>query len=165
MAERRSADINATRLPRVLSACFSAAGLGISIYLSVVHLTGERVPLLCSATGPINCQQVTTSPESYVGPVPVAFLGVVWFLIALALSLARWREGDRSILRLHLAWSSLGTVFALYLIYAELYLIGAICLWCTVVHVLVFAQFILSVGASGESVSNDFPRTDSHFSG
>ena len=165
MAELRSTLIHTIGRSQLPRACICAVGLGISIYLSVVHLSGERVPLLCSATGPINCQQVTTSPESFVGPVPVAFLGVGWFLIALALSFVRRPPGEWSILRLQLVWSSLGTVFVLYLIYAELYQIGAICFWCTVVHVLVFAQFILSVGASDGAVADDEVIAESHSSG
>jgi uncharacterized membrane protein len=33
-----------------------------------------------------------------------------------------------------------------YLIYAELFLIGAICLWCTGVHALVLGLFLLALG-------------------
>ena len=31
----------------------------------------------------------------------------------------------------------------LWLVYAELFIIRAICLWCTVVHVLTFTLFVL----------------------
>jgi len=36
-----------------------------------------------------------------------------------------------------------GILFVLYLVYAELFSIGAICLWCTSVHVITFALFVL----------------------
>jgi uncharacterized membrane protein len=36
-----------------------------------------------------------------------------------------------------------GMLFVLYLIYTELFTIGAICLWCTSVHVITFALFVL----------------------
>jgi uncharacterized membrane protein len=38
-----------------------------------------------------------------------------------------------------------GIGFALWLVYAELVLIGAICLWCTVAHVMAFGLFVVSV--------------------
>jgi uncharacterized membrane protein len=37
----------------------------------------------------------------------------------------------------------LGTV--VYLLYAELFEVDAICLWCTAVHVLTFAVFVSTV--------------------
>jgi uncharacterized membrane protein len=36
-----------------------------------------------------------------------------------------------------------GIVFVLYLVYTELFTIKAICLWCTSVHVITFALFVL----------------------
>ncbi|MBT8193429.1 MAG: hypothetical protein KJP22_08515, partial [Acidimicrobiia bacterium] len=38
-----------------------------------------------------------------------------------------------------------GMAFVLWLIYAELIIVGAICLWCTVVHVLAFGLFVVVV--------------------
>lgn len=35
--------------------------------------------------------------------------------------------------------------FALWLVYAELFLIGAICLWCTAAHLLAFGLFVIVV--------------------
>ena len=43
---------------------------------------------------------------------------------------------------LRLAWLSIGLAMALYLVWAELYRIHAICLWCTGVHVLSFLLWI-----------------------
>jgi uncharacterized membrane protein len=36
-----------------------------------------------------------------------------------------------------------------YLIYAELFLIGAICVWCSVVHVVVIGLFLLTLSRLG----------------
>jgi uncharacterized membrane protein len=121
-------------------------GLAISTYLSLVHALSGQVPLLCSAGGIVNCEQVTTSAQSYVGPLPVAYLGMAWFAVMLgiqALGRARspgWWDP------LTLIWSAGGTLFVLYLIYAELFLVGAICLWCTAVHVIVLGLFLVAVG-------------------
>ena len=52
---------------------------------------------------------------------------------------------DRRIHIARLGMLVLGMCFALYLISAELLIIGAICLWCTGVHVVTFALFILVV--------------------
>ena len=56
------------------------AGLAISSYLTIAHYT-THVSLACSDTGTIDCQKVTTSPQSMIGKVPVADLGVVFFAV------------------------------------------------------------------------------------
>jgi uncharacterized membrane protein len=42
-----------------------------------------------------------------------------------------------------LAWLTVGLGMALYLVWAELYRIHAICLWCTAVHVVTFLLWIV----------------------
>ena len=123
--------------PRLLALGAALVGLAIAVYLSIVHVT-TAVPLYCSATGVVNCEQVVTSPASVVFGVPVAFYGVAWFAI-MALLLA-WRGGFAAGAG-RLAWSGVGTLTVLYLVYTELFVIGAICLWCSAVHVLVLAIF------------------------
>ena len=44
-------------------------------------------------SGAINCEKVTTSPQSYVFGIPVAMLGLVFFVPMLVLCLpAAWRS-------------------------------------------------------------------------
>jgi uncharacterized membrane protein len=65
-------------------------------------------------------------------------------MIALCLP-AAWRSGDRRIhlARLVLAVIGVGTI--LYLIIAELFIIKAICLWCSSVHLITFVLFVIIV--------------------
>ena len=51
----------------------SIAGLGVSIYLTITHF--DKVALVCSDNGTINCDKVTTSPQSEIFGIPVAMLG------------------------------------------------------------------------------------------
>jgi uncharacterized membrane protein len=49
-----------------------------------------------------------------------------------------------------LRWARLGSlivgvVFVLYLIYTELFILDAICLWCTSIHIITFLLFALVV--------------------
>jgi uncharacterized membrane protein len=125
------------------------AGLGVSVYLTIEHFTASTT-LACPDTGTINCQKVTTSAQSKFLGIPVAVLGTAYFLGMLPLVLpAAWRSGDRRLRLVRLGASALGVLFALYLIYAELFVIDAICLWCTVVHVLTFALFtVVALGTA-----------------
>ncbi|MCC7106306.1 MAG: vitamin K epoxide reductase family protein [Chloroflexi bacterium] len=127
--------------------------LATSAYLTAAHYAAGEVTLACSADGLVNCELVTSSAQSMLGPFPVALLGTLWSLGMLGLlRLESVRDGrfERAALRGELAWTAGGLAFVFYLLYAELLLIGAICAWCTVVHALVVALFLLSLYRAGE---------------
>lgn len=134
----------------------SIAGLGVSIYLTIIHYS-TALSLVCPESGTINCEKVITSPESVVFGIPVAVLGLAFyvFLVA-ATSPWAWRAakptlpvsflaGKPALYWARLASMIVGIVFVLYLIYSELFTIKAICLWCTSVHVITFFLFVLIV--------------------
>jgi uncharacterized membrane protein len=124
------------------------AGLGVSIYLTIAHFT-ESTLAGCSESGLVNCTKVTTSPQSYVFGIPVAVLGLAFYLFAVAaMSPWAWRSRRREVHIVRLASTVVGIGFVLYLIYAELFIIGSICLYCTSVHVLTFVLFALTAFAA-----------------
>jgi len=124
----------------------SLAGLGVSIYLTIIHFTSPKL-LLCSANGAINCEKVLTSPESMVfGVFPVAVLGLAFYVFMVAINSPwAWRSRLPVIWWARLAGAVAGMGFVLYLIYVELIQVGNICLWCTSVHVITFLLFVLLV--------------------
>jgi uncharacterized membrane protein len=131
-----------------LGLLFAVAGVGASSYLTAAHYTTTSI-LACSGSGAINCAKVTTSPQSMLIGIPIAVLGLAWYLAMVVLNLpAAWRSTSPlvTISRLVLAIGGMG--FALYLIGAELLSIKAICLWCTTVHVLTFALFVLTLAGT-----------------
>jgi uncharacterized membrane protein len=126
----------------ILSLVLSLFGLGVSIYLTVDHFA--KVPLVCSDTGVINCQKVTTSGESYFVHIPVALLGLIFFTAMVALNSPwAWRSQDRRVHLVRLVAVCVGMGFALWLMSAEALIIHNICLWCTSVHVITFFLFVL----------------------
>lgn len=117
-------------------------GLLVSAYLTFEHFTANST-LACSIGGVVDCAKVTSSPWSTFMGVPVALLGLVFFAVTLWLCLpATWRRTDGWLDPARLAWLTVGLGMALYLVWAELFRIHAICLWCTVVHVLTFALWV-----------------------
>jgi len=123
----------------------TAGGVAVSIYLTVAHYTDPEL-LVCSESGTVNCSAVTTSAQSTFLGIPVALLGLLWFagMFVLCLPVA-WRSARRPVHLARLVGAIAGIGFVLWLVYAELIIIGAICLWCTVAHVLAFALFVIVV--------------------
>jgi uncharacterized membrane protein len=73
--------------------------------------------------------------------MPVAVLGLAFFLAMTALSLpAAWRL--RRLDAVRVGGAVLGVVGVLYLVWAELFRVRAICLWCTGVHALALGLLI-----------------------
>ena len=118
-------------------------GLGLSAYLTYEHYT-DNATLACSIGGAVDCAKVTTSAWSTFMGVPVALLGLVFFAVALALCLPRtWRRPEAWLDAVRLGWMTVGVGMVLYLIWAELFRIHAICLWCTAVHIVTFLLWIV----------------------
>lgn len=139
----------------VASAVLVAIGLADAGYLTITHFS-EHVRLACSDSGTINCAKVTTSPQSYILGIPVAVLGLAYFLVAAVLcSPPAWRSPEPLVRHARLAWAIGGVGTVVYLVYAELFEIDAICLWCSLVHVVTIALFV--VVAVGEALLEGAP--------
>ena len=127
----------------VIRLALCVAGLAISVYLTMVHYD-SHVPLVCSTQGIIDCEGVLTSPQSSVLGLPVALYGVVWFLVMGGLVLADMRQqAPEWLADASLGWTLVGVASVAYLLYAELGLVGRICLWCTSVHLIVLVLFLM----------------------
>jgi len=139
--------VHTLRWQPVTTLLLSLAGLGVSIYLTITHF--DKVLLVCDTNATINCEKVTTSPQSEILGIPVAMLGLLFFVPMILLCLpAAWRSADRRIHLARLVLSVTGVGMILYLIIAELFIIKAICLWCSGVHLITFILFVIIVTAS-----------------
>ena len=117
----------------------SAAGLALSTYLTIEHFRDPGT-LACPATATVNCARVTTSAQATLLGVPVAVLGVVFF-VAMVLACLPFAWRDLRLTWVRAALAGVGVGFVIYLVYAELFLVGSICLWCTAVHAVTLALF------------------------
>ncbi len=112
-------------------------GLAVSAYLTVEHVTSSAV-LACPEGAVVNCAKVTSSPYSEFLGVPVAVLGLAYFVVMAALlTPTAWRRRQLDLVRL--AGVGLGVAMVLYLVWVELFRVNALCLWCTAVHVCTLA--------------------------
>ena len=116
-----------------LSFGLAIVGLLLSAYLSFERLTGSTT-LACSDSGTVNCLAVTTSAWSAIAGVPVAMLGLAYF-VAMTVLCAPIRSGwDLTTARV--VGAVAGCAMVVWLVYVELFKVNAICLWCTAVHVV-----------------------------
>jgi uncharacterized membrane protein len=132
----------------VTSLVLSVVGLGVAAYLTYAHY-GDSGVLACPDSGTVNCAKVTTSTQSELfGVLPVAVLGLAYFVVMLALCLPiAWRSAVALTHRLRIAGALVGVGMVSYLLYAELFQIKAICLYCTAVHVVTVLLFVVIVAA------------------
>ena len=116
-------------------------GLAIASYLSVVELSGG-VP----SCGPLRgCETVAASEYAWIGPLPVAVYGVMMSLLLLVLALA-WIRTDRpELLDLHYGLSLIGVIFEIYFLSVQVFIIGAVCIWCTLYGISLIARFLVAM--------------------
>lgn len=142
----------------------SVLGLADSVYLVYQHFSAAPTFAGCSAKGAINCEAVTTSPWSYLFGshlLPVSVLGLAFFAFMIVVcSPWGWRAPWPAVHWARLGAAIVGVVMVLYLIWAELFRINAICLYCTGVHALTFILFALIVGKVAFSGVRPVPGRD-----
>ncbi|HUG31240.1 MAG TPA: vitamin K epoxide reductase family protein [Candidatus Limnocylindria bacterium] len=127
--------------PALILAVLDVIGLAIAAYLSVVELQGG-VPVC----GPVKgCEEVALSEYSRIGGIPVAVFGVGLSLLLLTLALAWWRTNLYALLLAHYGLSLAGVIFEAYFIYVQVFVIGAVCIWCASYGISLIARFVIAL--------------------
>jgi uncharacterized membrane protein len=101
---------------------------------------------VCGGIG--ECELVQTSEYSDIAGVPVALLGLLFFMAMPVLALARIQR-----LPIALEWAQpvalsmalSATAFVGYLTYVELFVLEAICVWCVGLATITVASLALTV--------------------
>lgn len=145
------------RWPGRAGTVLSTIGVGVSAYLTYEHYTGSTT-LSCPAGAPggysvfglfsipVDCLKVTTSVYSNFLGMPVAVLGLVFFVVMAVLqSPWMWRRPELVVRAARIGWCLVGMATAFKLIYDELYQLDSICLWCTSVHIVTFLLLVTTV--------------------
>jgi uncharacterized membrane protein len=129
-----------------LSLPLAVLGVADSAYLTYTHY--HPAALVCSRTSTIDCHKVTESAQSNIfGHIPVSVTGLVYFVVmALLMTPWAWQAGNEWVHRFRMAATAGGMGMVVYLVIAEVQ-IGAICLYCTGVHILNFGLFLVVLAA------------------
>jgi len=100
-------------------------GLGDAGYLTIKHLTDEPVP--CSMiTG---CETVLTSPYAEIGGIPLAAFGAAAYFVGFSLAILA-AFGNRMMWMLFGVQVVLMSLFTVWLLYLQAFVIGAFCQFC-----------------------------------
>ena len=87
---------------------------------------------------------MAASEYAWIGPLPVAVYGVMMSLLLLVLALA-WIRTDRpELLDLHYGLSLIGVIFEIYFLSVQVFIIGAVCIWCTLYGISLIARFLVA---------------------
>jgi uncharacterized membrane protein len=147
---------------RVALVC-ALIGLGVSAAAAYTHyhmLYDPTYRSFCDVNATVSCTQVYQSRFSTFLGIPVALFGAVWFVAAALLSVAGLtaRQSVRENIPGYLfAMSTLALAVVLYLGYASLVLIKAVCLLCITTYAAVIVLFIVS-GAATTFPMTTLPR-------
>lgn len=120
-------------------------GFFLSLYLSIQHYKPLGEGEECDISDTINCSIVNKSKFAEIFGIPVAEIGMAWFLIMGYLLHAGHKK--RTILKKPATvwayhWSIMGVLSIGYFVWAEWYL-GALCIYCTIVHIILITIFLM----------------------
>lgn len=117
-------------------------GLITSIYLFYDYYINSSEKTWCDLSETISCSAVKESFFSELFGLPLAFYGMLWFLVLIYLSISKLKQ--RNQVKYLLGWNILGLLFVTYFIFAEIR-IKSICPLCTFIHLIVLTTFIFSI--------------------
>jgi uncharacterized membrane protein len=128
----------------------SAFGLWASSMVVVVYYTlKESLPACPLQQGPgvvLNCEAVLSSGYSQIFGIPLELFAVAYFIVNLLLVYFIAFGSDRLLkisLKFLFGWRFLGILIVPYLVFVELFLIKAVCVYCTMMHVAIVADFVI----------------------
>ena len=135
-----ASEVPGRRLGRVI-ALLALFGVAISLF-SLYHHFSRSKTSFCDIGQSFNCDLVNRSPYSVVAGIPVALVGIVGYLLILALATVYREKAETPVMLLIASLAGLG--FALYLTYVEARILYAWCLLCLSSLTTIFAIAVVS---------------------
>ena len=115
----------------------SFLGALLSLYLLITHYTTSTT--VCNVGGAINCDLVNRGPFGEILGIPVAGIGVLGYLLlgGIAFALVKYKNNKENLVHILHKGATLGFLFSLWLLYAELFIIFAVCPFCMISLLLI----------------------------
>ena len=143
-----------SKLKLLILLAMSAIGIWASATVLIIFYTlGRQLPLCPTGTYNVfgliihlDCGEVLSSRYSVVFGVPLELAALVYFLVnvgmVFVIALASKRAAKITV-NLLFIWRFLGVALVPYLIFVELFLLHAICVYCTIMHAAILIDFIV----------------------
>ncbi len=119
--------------------------VGVSVYLTVLHFKvlsiGFTGKSLCNLSSLLNCDLVLTSNLSEIGTLPLAGLGLIFYVyLFVSLLYARKKVGEslETLLAFPLLLTIGACLFSLFLAYESLFILRSVCVFCSSLYFLNF---------------------------
>ena len=123
----------------IIAVIWAFLGFLDATYLTIKHYTDGFAA--CTISG---CEQVLTSNYAAIGPVPVSGIGIIYYLSLLVLAIIYLDRQWAKALQLLLITSGIGLLATAYLVWLQLFVIHAICLYCAFSALSTLIIFVLS---------------------
>lgn len=143
----------------------SLVGLALTVILTIAHFDGAKLLPYCPSNihggGTFDCGLVTTSPQSYFLHIPVAILGLIQYTaLAVIMSPWAWRSRFRLLHIVRFAMTAIGMAMVIWLVWAEAVIIGHFCEYCSGVHIVTVALFLIMTRVAPEQLGWTRRRED-----
>ncbi len=130
------------RITVVFILALAFCGLADSSYLAQHETAGT--PLLCNIGSLSGCNIVAASPYSRLFGIPLAEYGVLFYGIVFVLAALELAVFDRLLRRALQVISLVGVGASLYFISIQVFVIGALCIYCLASALVAFLIFVLA---------------------
>lgn len=104
---------------------FAVLGFADATYLTVEHYTNTNPPCFVG-----NCEIVLTSVYATIAGIPVALLGMVYYLFILIMLFVYIESKKEIALRIALLTTAIGLLMSLYFFILQAFVIRAFCQYC-----------------------------------
>ncbi len=129
----------------IISIVLVVIGIGISGYLSYVKLTESQT--ICVGGGAFNCEVVQNSIYAKLFNIPIAYLGLLTYLVLGALLLLQNRIAFLQEYGVMLQFGIIifAFLFSMWLVYLQAFQLKAFCTWCLTHELTMTLLFIISI--------------------
>lgn len=112
-----------------------------TLYLVGGHYFGKAVT--CSIFN--GCDKVLNSSWSAILGVPISYIGAIYYAALLGLIVVYSFNENDNILKLIIGLTGAGFLFSFFLVYVQIFIIRALCLYCLISATSSAALFILAL--------------------
>ncbi len=120
---------------------FAALGIADAAYLTYEHYQGDT--LVCG--GIAGCDIVTTSAYATVAGIPIALIGILYYVAVFGLLSIHIIYAKRYLLYVATVLTGSGVLVSGVLVYLQLLVINAICVYCMVSAITSVLLFLLMI--------------------